>query len=128
MSFICDTFTIAYANNAMISHALQNTAFTDFEDNLQDCCAQQVKADYIVTANIKDYAGHSVIPAITPSELLTLLKDYNSIPYYHTDDNQPCELRESHLEYEISPHISRSASYHKHFISTARHLTCTLVA
>ena len=41
----------------------------DFEDALQSVCASRVKADFIVTRNIKDYAISPVM-AIKPSELL----------------------------------------------------------
>ena len=43
--------------------------FTDYEDALQAACAARVKAQYIVTRNIKDFKN-SKIPAIKPSELL----------------------------------------------------------
>ena len=42
--------------------------FTDFEDALQSACAARIKADYIITRNIKDFAGSSVT-AIKPAEL-----------------------------------------------------------
>lgn len=41
----------------------------DYEDALQCVCAKRVKADYIVTRNVKDFHGSS-IPAVTPGELL----------------------------------------------------------
>jgi len=41
----------------------------DFEDALASVCAKRIKADYIVTRNIKDYST-SYIPAITPKALL----------------------------------------------------------
>ena len=40
----------------------------DFEDALQSVCAQRVKADYIVTRNLKDFT-HSRVAAVKPSEL-----------------------------------------------------------
>lgn len=42
--------------------------FSDYEDALQSICASRVKANYIVTRNIKDFKN-SAIPAIKPSEL-----------------------------------------------------------
>ena len=42
--------------------------FNDYEDALQSVCASRVKANYIVTRNIKDFKN-SMIPAIKPSEL-----------------------------------------------------------
>ena len=46
-----------------------NLDFKDFEDALQSICAKRIKANYIVTRNIKDYSN-SPITAIKPSELL----------------------------------------------------------
>lgn len=45
-----------------------NLEFSDFEDALQAVCAQRVKADFIVTRNIKDFKN-SPVPAIKPAEL-----------------------------------------------------------
>lgn len=47
--------------------------FADFGDALQDACAVRVKADYIVTRKVKNYASGSV-RAVTPKELLKLIK------------------------------------------------------
>ncbi len=44
----------------------------DFEDALQSICAKRIKANYIVTRNIKDFNG-SPVPAIKPEELLERL-------------------------------------------------------
>ena len=46
--------------------------FTDHEDALQSVCAQRIKANYIVTRNIRDYSN-SAVAAIKPSELLDRL-------------------------------------------------------
>lgn len=70
---ICVLLTVAGASNEAILDAVDNTDFTDFENALQDCCADSEDADYIVTANIKDFRGHSKVKAITPDELLSLL-------------------------------------------------------
>lgn len=43
--------------------------FEDYEDEVQSCQASRIKADYIVTRNIKDYKN-SKIMAIKPAELL----------------------------------------------------------
>ena len=47
-----------------------DTDFADFEDALQDLCAEQAECELIVTANIRDCAGHSRVEAVTPDELL----------------------------------------------------------
>jgi len=44
----------------------------DFEDAVQASCAGRIKADYIVTRNVKDFAG-SPVPVITPNEATELL-------------------------------------------------------
>ena len=43
--------------------------FGDFEDALQSVAAKRIRADYIVTRNIKDFNG-SKVTAIKPEELL----------------------------------------------------------
>lgn len=45
-----------------------NLDFSDYEDAVQSVCAARIKADYIVTRNIKDFTN-SNIPAIKPCEL-----------------------------------------------------------
>ena len=42
---------------------------SDFEDAVQMCCANRIKADYIITRNIRDFK-ESKVPALKPSELL----------------------------------------------------------
>ena len=49
-------------------NALQREDFSDFEDCLQDECAKQIHADYIVTRNTSDFST-SDIPAIIPDDL-----------------------------------------------------------
>ena len=49
--------------------AALNMQMADYEDALLACCARSWKADYIVTRNIKDFAG-SPIKAITPMDLM----------------------------------------------------------
>ncbi|MCM1440254.1 MAG: PIN domain-containing protein [Roseburia sp.] len=46
--------------------------FADYEDAVQSCQASRIKADYIVTRNIKDYKNSKVM-AIKPAELLERL-------------------------------------------------------
>ena len=49
---ICEIFTVA-----------------DFEDCLQDKCAKDVGADYIITCNVRDFEN-SEVPAITPDDFI----------------------------------------------------------
>ncbi len=107
IKLVCTIFKIAHSDNDSIMRALQNTGFSDFEDNLQDCCAQDVNADYIVTANVRDYEGHSSVPAVTPAEFLHRLGDSAA---YNVDvpDN---EVREDCALYGLETHV-----HHRHFI------------
>ena len=43
--------------------------FKDYEDVIQSACATRIKANYIVTRNIKDFS-ESKVTAIKPAELL----------------------------------------------------------
>ena len=70
---ICTILTVASADNQAILTAAENLAFKDFEDNLQDCCAIRASAAYIITANVKDFYGHSKVKAISPDELLQII-------------------------------------------------------
>lgn len=52
-----------------VREALSREEFKDFEDCLQDECADAISADYIVTRNISDFAK-SKIRAIEPEQFL----------------------------------------------------------
>lgn len=69
---ICEILTVSGADNKAVLDAVSHTEFKDFEDALQDCCAETFHADYIITANNKDFKGVSNIPALTPKEFLTM--------------------------------------------------------
>ena len=68
---ILNTFTLLFTIVDLRESDLIKGAdldFSDYEDALQSICASRVKANYIVTRNIKDFKNSSV-PAIKPSEL-----------------------------------------------------------
>ena len=69
---LCELLTITGADNVSVLLAVKNTDFKDFEGALQVCCAETFQADYIVTVNIRDFRGHSEIPALTPREFLSM--------------------------------------------------------
>ena len=50
-------------------HTALMQAMPDFEDAVVDAVAERSGASYIVTRNIKDFAG-SVVPAILPADFL----------------------------------------------------------
>ena len=49
--------------------AINNQNFSDLEDCLQEECAVEISADYIVTRNIKDSTA-SRVPAVLPDVFL----------------------------------------------------------
>ena len=65
----CEIFTVVSIGADKLKSALQNNAFNDFEDCLQVECAKDFESEFIVTRNIKDFAG-SVVTVIEPSEFI----------------------------------------------------------
>lgn len=70
---ICTIFSVSSASQTEIIDAIEKDSFADFEDCLQDKCAKEVDADYIITANEKDYVN-SEIEAINPCEFCRKIK------------------------------------------------------
>lgn len=66
---VCRIFCIAAASQAEIMDAIERDKFEDFEDCLQDKCAKEAGADYIITVNEKDFS-HSETPALNPADFL----------------------------------------------------------
>ena len=77
LKIVCESLTIAYTDKDMLLQAIKDRKLKDFEDNLQDCCAHAVNADYMITANIKDFKDRSNVPAITPDEFINLIREMN---------------------------------------------------
>ena len=71
LTTLTSTFTVVDSRKADLIKAA-NMDFSDCEDALQSISASRVKANYIVTRNIKDFKT-STVPAIKPSELLERL-------------------------------------------------------
>ena len=69
---LCSIFDVVGIDKAKLLAGLQNENFSDFEDCLQDECAKEVSADYIVTRNIGDFQSAKV-KAITPQDLLEMI-------------------------------------------------------
>lgn len=68
---LCIIFRIADLNKEKIISAVENEGFEDFEDCLQEECAVEIIADYIVTRNPNDYQK-SRIKVIEPHEFIKL--------------------------------------------------------
>jgi len=69
---LCRVFTVIGIDYFKLETALQNNIFEDLEDCLQDECAKEFTADYIITRNIKDFEI-SKIQAIEPDKFLKIL-------------------------------------------------------
>lgn len=69
---ICDVLTVAGATHEQVKEAIKNSAFRDFEDCLQDECAVQANADYIVTCNARDFQ-HAKTPVVTPDVFVRII-------------------------------------------------------
>jgi len=61
-------FNVADLKSADLIKAEQ-LRFNDYEDALQSVCASRIKADYIITRNIKDFTDSKVKP-ISPDDFL----------------------------------------------------------
>ena len=53
--------------------AIENQDFKDFEDCLQDECAREIDADYIITRNTGDFKV-SKVPAIEPEQFVAKIQ------------------------------------------------------
>lgn len=69
---LCEIFRISELNEKKIISAIENEEFTDFEDCLQEECAVEAMADYIVTRNPDDFKK-SRIKTIEPRKFVELL-------------------------------------------------------
>ncbi len=69
---LCRIFHVSELNEKKILSAAENREFLDFEDCLQEECAVEIMADYIVTRNLGDYRM-SRVKAVTPEEFVTML-------------------------------------------------------
>lgn len=69
---LCSILHVAGASHDEVLKAIQMDSFRDFEDCLQDRCAESVGAEYIVTRNREDFAN-SKVPAVLPEELLAMM-------------------------------------------------------
>ena len=73
---ICSVIHVVGATHDQVMEAIRNEAFKDFEDCLQDACAQQIGADCLVTCNTKDFA-QAKTKVYAPDELIEALEAEN---------------------------------------------------
>ena len=65
-------FDVASLNKSDVIAAINNEAFVDLEDSMQNEASISFGIDYIVTRNYQDFEK-STVPAITPEDFLTLV-------------------------------------------------------
>ena len=65
-------FDVASLNKSDVIAAINNEAFDDLEDSMQNEASVSSGIEYIVTRNCKDFEK-STVPAITPEDFLTLV-------------------------------------------------------
>lgn len=68
---LCDFVTISSIEHSHVVEAIRNKDFSDFEDCLQDECAFESRAEYIITCNIKDFSNAKV-QAVNPEQFLEI--------------------------------------------------------
>lgn len=68
---ICNLLQVVSTTHEEVLHAIQVTAFKDFEDCIQSKCAKSIHADYIITRNISDFS-ESEIPVLTPQAFFSM--------------------------------------------------------
>jgi predicted nucleic acid-binding protein len=74
---LCEVFDVVNLNKSKIISALENDDFKDFEDCLQDQCAADFNANYIITRNTSDFIN-SKVKAVTPTEFLSIFTKENN--------------------------------------------------
>lgn len=111
---LCEILEMASPDMKMIRNALRTGRFADFEDLLQDCSAQSVHADYLVTANLKDFKN-SVIPAITPSQLVQVANSVFYPSLFDCKASPKRHLRKRSLKSDMHGHIILKGLSSSHF-------------
>ena len=69
---LCKMLTVTGASHEAVIAAIEDDAFVDFEDCLQEKCAEEINAEYIVTENTRDFSTSS-IPAVTAARMVDIL-------------------------------------------------------
>lgn len=69
---VLEILNVVGADHNAVLDAINQENFDDFEDCLQSKCAETVRADYIVTNNVRDFKL-SAVPTITPADFCKLM-------------------------------------------------------
>jgi len=70
---LCELFTVVDLDSLKIISALKNDQFKDLEDCLQDECAREFNADYLITRNTKHFL-YGKVKAIEPNDFLKIMQ------------------------------------------------------
>jgi len=70
---LCQVFTVLGIDDIKLISSLENENFNDLEDCLQDECANDFNADYLITRNVSDFKNGKV-KTIEPNEFLSMVK------------------------------------------------------
>lgn len=68
---ICSFLKVTGVRHADVVAAVKMKEFKDFEDCIQDRCAESVGAEYIITRNTVDFTG-SAVKAVLPETFLEI--------------------------------------------------------
>lgn len=71
---LCNIFMVSATTEQKILNALNNISFSDFEDSLQEECALEFQADYIITRNTKDFKN-SRIKVLSPPDFIKVMSN-----------------------------------------------------
>jgi predicted nucleic acid-binding protein len=71
---LLNSFQVASVDGSDCIKALSN-GMNDYEDAIQEVCAKKVKADYIITRNVKDFAK-SRVKSVSPEEFLIITPSF----------------------------------------------------
>lgn len=70
---VVEFLEVADVRHESVKKALLRNDFIDFEDCLQDECAKQIHADYIITRNVGDFVTSDISP-VSPEEFLNIIE------------------------------------------------------
>ena len=70
---VCGILRVKGASHDEVLKAIRMEGFKDFEDCLQDRCAEEIGAKFIITRNVRDFEK-SVIPAMSPEDFLKVIE------------------------------------------------------
>ena len=73
-SGLCKIFKVESIDSDVIFQAIADDNFADFEDCLQEKCALNFAANFIITRNLDDFKDGK-LPALSPTDFVKLFED-----------------------------------------------------